>query len=241
MTYRQRASQFVQLSPESTNPLLSNATRFPYFVRDVPPDTFQGVALASLMDRFVTQYIQRGLMSATTKSFALVHADDAYSAGIAGVFLAALPATQVRVGVEVTIAMAVYSALPPAQKATWLTQLLRAVCDSADYVVVALLPQSYTQAVLAAGQQACNMTGSRWVAAANPAAAATVAAPAAVDFACIFPTRPASLWNRDGFVFMRSGTSGLPVTHLWRPRPLKAYPERCVRRRPPPTRRLPGR
>lgn len=163
MTYRQCASQFVQLSPESTNPLLSNATRFPYFVRDVPPDTFQGVALASLMDRFVTQFIQRGLMSATTKSFALVHADDAYSAGIAGVFLAALPATQVRVGVEVTIAMAVYSALPPAQKATWLTQLLRAVCDSADYVVVALLPQSYTQAVLAAGQQACNMTGSRWV------------------------------------------------------------------------------
>ena len=43
------ASHVPQISYSSTNAALSNKTAYPYFLRDVPPDSVQGVALASIV------------------------------------------------------------------------------------------------------------------------------------------------------------------------------------------------
>jgi gamma-aminobutyric acid type B receptor len=65
-----------QISYSSTSPELSDKGRYPYFLRVVPPDSVQGVALAALMKHYEW-----------TKCV-VVHSDDSYGRGGAEIFVA---------------------------------------------------------------------------------------------------------------------------------------------------------
>lgn len=101
-------------------------------------------------------------MRAATKSFVLIHADDAYSAGITGVFRSALPSTEMGVSIDVLLSFATLNALPAGGQAAWLTALLAPVCAGLDFVLVVLVPGTVTAPLMAAGASLCNLTGARY-------------------------------------------------------------------------------
>jgi ABC-type branched-subunit amino acid transport system substrate-binding protein len=159
------AVPWVQMSPASTSPALSGSTQFPYFLRDVPSDAFQGTALAAVLQRFSTTFVQVGLVDPTRRTIAVIHTDDAYAVGVYAQFVAALSQLAsgvLNIGVVVTLPLAAYIAVAAADKSEYLQNFLAPVCASNDHVIVGIV-STYTVAVLAAGSAACGMTDSRFL------------------------------------------------------------------------------
>ena len=154
----------VQFSSRASSPALSDASQYPYFVRDVPSDALQGSALAAVIASYIPGLIEHGLMDAARRSVTLLRADDAYSAGIGASFAAAVVGTLAAVGPQVVIDLAAYNALPsaPAQHA-WLVAQLQAVCAAQEHTIVGLFPGEITGAVMAAGSRACNLTSNSYM------------------------------------------------------------------------------
>ena len=160
------AHPWAQMSPASTNPALSDSAAFPYFVRPVPSDAYQGTALAAVLQRFSTTFVQVGLVDPTRRTIAVIHTDDAYAVGVYTQFVAALSQLAsgvLNIGVVVTLPLAAYIAVAAAaDKNAYLVNLLAPVCASNDHVIVGIV-STYTTAVLAAGSAACGMTDARFL------------------------------------------------------------------------------